>query len=94
MANEYERLVEKIEAMRSELVSKMDELRGELTTHRVEEAGKWENVRASASAGHRRIDEHLDDHKAGKANIAALWIGVVLAVLSGALSWIFGRNRS
>jgi len=51
---------------------------------------------ASAKAAHHRIDEVRDEARAGKANRAALWIGVVLAVIgslvSGALTMIFGRR--
>lgn len=67
----------------SRLEGKVDGLSSGLQAHMLESATRHVGVEASAKAGHRRIDEHLDDHKTQSGRKWEIVVAVIVAGLSG-----------
>jgi hypothetical protein len=61
----------------------------QFSSHCVEDARVQQQILSSSQAAHKRMDEHTEDHKADQAGRVNLWIGVVLAFLSGAIGALF-----
>jgi hypothetical protein len=61
----------------------------QFSAHCVEDARVQQQILSSSQAAHKRMDEHGEDHKTDQAGRVNLWIGVVLAFLSGAVGALF-----
>ena len=64
-------------------------IRKDAQAHYQEDAAMFSTMRASMSSAHKRIDDHLGDHKEERAGRVQLWIGVVLSFASAVLAAIF-----
>lgn len=67
----------------SRLEGKLDAMGGGLQSHMLESATRHVDVSASAKASHRRLDEHLDDHKTSSGKKWEIVVAVIVAGLSG-----------
>lgn len=75
------------------LDTKLDMMREELAEHRIDEARSISEILASTKSAHHRIDGCEERQKEKRGHAATLWIGVFLALLGSALSWVFGGKK-
>lgn len=85
-----EELREVLESMKSanergmsRLEGKMEAMGGGLQAHMLESATRHVDVSASVKASHRRMDEHVDDHKTSSGKRWELTVALIVAGLSG-----------
>lgn len=78
------------------LEGKVDSLRQDLHAHSVESARETQKVTDTARAAHRRLDEHVGEHKEAKRWFGALWLAVIgsgLAAIGALLKGFFGGGQ-
>ena len=68
----------------SELAGKVDTYQQTLMDHIAAHAAQHQEVLGSSKASHRRLDEHMTEHRETKKWWGALWLGVVMAFISSA----------
>jgi len=62
---------------------KIDGLQAGLQSHMLESATKHVEVLGIAKVSHKRLDEHLDEHKGTASRRWELWLALIVAGLSG-----------
>ena len=67
----------------------LEAVRRDAQSHYLDDAARFAKVDASVSTAHKRLDEHLGDHKEERSGRFQLWIGVVLSFVSAILAAIF-----
>lgn len=67
----------------SRLEGKLEGLGSGLQAHMLESATRHVDVAGATKAAHRRMDEHLEDHKIGSGRRWELVVALVVATLSG-----------
>jgi len=65
------------------LEGKVEGLSSGLQAHMLESATRHVEVSSTSKAAHRRMDEHLDDHKTGSGRRWELIVALAIAALSG-----------
>lgn len=73
--------------------SKLETLRTDVNRAAVETAREVQKIASSTAAAHHRLDEHVENHRTVKRSRMALWMGVVLALVSSFFAWLFGEMR-
>jgi hypothetical protein len=76
---------------------KIDELRADMHKHFLDDARTFAKLEDKASSAHKRIDEHLRDHRSDVAGRRGIWVGLFLTVAATVLTWLFsffGRRSS
>ena len=84
---------DKSDARAEKIESKIDGLTNSLGRHMTESAVRDQQALAGVSEAKITISQHLDEHKERRGWWAALWGGVILAVIASAWNFITGRAK-
>lgn len=93
MVSDYDRLAEMLQRQDAKWDVKFEMVRNDITNFRVELAKDVQRIGDSAEAAHVRVDNHKDEHKESRKWWAALWSGVILALVGSVIGY-FKKGES
>ena len=89
MEAELREAFNRIQGSVDKLDGKLDGFLAQFQSHCIEDTRVQQQILSSSQAAHHRLNEHTEEHKGEKSGRFQLWLGVLLAFLSGLLAAVF-----